>query len=271
MKKVLIFLASLGLVTANAGTMQTYSFLNNNVTSLMVSNNCGATNILSQVGIYGGHVWTNIIGNGSYYAYTNGVPFTAAVSNNYYAPGGILATQLTATLPGTLILDQKTNITSTWSYTGTLGVSARTNDTQNLFADVPLVLDQNLSFQPAVGSSSTNGQASISVTSQGDTVFTSGTAGGVSNNISLVFVPLWDGIHESTDTRDLLTLSFTNLVTAAISETSVPPFFQPQTFAFQLPAGKYIGCKTLRLQKIYATGGTNLVWIQAVGLNQWSP
>jgi hypothetical protein len=272
MKKVLTLLAMLGLAASvNAGQFKSYSFFNNNVSSIMVSNNIGATNLLSQLLNVGPHWQTNTIGgNAVNYAYTNGVPFNASVSNNYYNAQSLLATQTTANIIGTMIVDTKTNISSTWSYTGTLGISARTNDNQNMFADVPLNTDANFSNPPFNQSQNTNILGTITVTSIGDTVFTSGTAGGGSNIVNLIFVPVWDGVHESTVGTDAFKCTYTNQSTV-LSLSSVPPFYLPNTFTFQVSAAQFAGCAALRLKSITTGTSTNAIWIQGVTFNDWVP
>lgn len=257
-------------LTAHAGDFKALSFLNPGISAVMLTNNIGVTNMDSIVLELGNHLTTNYtLLTGLYY--TNNQPIQIACSNNYYTTrGGAtgLSTQTVASLPGLLVMVTNNAPSQAAQYgslfatvtnaQGAVYAKFSTNDVQNMFTDIDVPPDVNLSQVTNVA------MGTISFTT-----VAAGSSGAGSNNIAYTLVPLWDGINEETATNQWIVGTFTNQSTL-VTSTGVTPYFLPNTYHFQVPS-TYVGCKKLRLRSMTATGTANPVWLIGAKYNGWRP
>lgn len=277
MKKLFLILTlSLATLATQAGQWKAYNLFNANVTSILLTNGVGATNIMSIIQAGNAANATNFsLATAKLFQYTNATPWFDNAQSNYWVYGGLSQTQYGVLNPGWLVVDVLTNITSAAGVFGVLPVNhtnytiAATNDTYNVFQDVPLD-----GFTPVIwpaaqgsGAAGTNIIGTLSCTMYS-------TLASQSNYVTFVLVPVvseipdprfvqnniqgtlgnvlgnevsWAGSGASSPTTMLapFTISFTN------SPQTVPV---AETYSAQIPASYVFGARALRVRS--ATAGT---------------
>lgn len=250
MKKLLSLLLATVSFTAIAGDWKSQSFINPTVVSLAVSNNFGVTNLdyINQNALQGaGATPTNYTG----VWYTSSPPvYVSSVLQ-----------------PGTLIVVTNAALVNNTN----AGYSVATNVTLNLLGDVSLGPDQASSDQQGLPGAAgpTNIAGIISIRSQGNTLFTSGTAGGGSNTVTLIFTPIGDPtLGEPTDGAVSGGGAANNIQLTYTNQAGV---IAPTIYQFPVPRWKVAECKALRLRSITPGPSTNAIWIQCVTFSRWIP
>jgi len=288
MKKLLFSLTLAVLAErSEAAQFTVQSFFNPAVTSVIISNNVGVTNL--------NYIAQNML-QGLYQITTNGAG-TAIL--------GSIATNYCGALSGTMYTDSVPVVWFGQTYPGTFTVltnaavaaSANTNDVRyvtittnnqfNLFQDVLLPQD----FFNTLGESglpgvavATNSIGYLQVVSQPFSLTGSGATGNGSNIVSLILSPIAavsasnpGGVNaipgfvpdlEPTDAAQpdtvvpYLVVTYTNQISLLNA---------PTVANFAVPRWKFRGARGLRLRALYSGTSTNAISVNSVTLQTWTP
>lgn len=279
MKKLFLLTALVAsTLVAQGAQWKSFSFLSPNVTSFLITNAVGATNLVSLIQAGRADSATNYIiptAATKAFQYTNTARWFDSAQSNYWIYGNLSQTQYGVMNPGVLVVDVLSNITAA---AGVFGVSppnhtnytmAVTNDTLNVFQDVPLD-----TFTPATWPGSQgSGVAGTNIIGTLSCTILS-TAASQSNYVSFVLVPVVSDVPDPNGLQNNLqgvlgnTLGlevslngsgasspYTMLAPFTISFTNSPQTVPlAETYSAQIPANLVFGAKALRVRS--ATAGT---------------
>lgn len=295
MKKVLLLFAILPLMFSTptkAANYQIQSFLNPNVSSIIVSNNIGVTNL--------NYIAQNLL-QGVYQLGTNnaGTSINAAIATNWCASFPFMFSNATPVSwygqqysASWVIMTNASAIASSLSTNDVLYYLPATNTypaNLNCFADVILPTDNNLTA-PVFGigaAGQTNAVGMLQIVSQQFTQYGYGTGAG-SNIVNLSFVGLpnppssanpsgflgsnipgytaglepTDGAVSGGAGVNLFTVTYTN----QISTVGAPTVVQ-----VPVPLWKFAGDRALRLRWVYTGSSTNAIAINSITFSDWTP
>ncbi len=286
MKKLLFSLVLAGATAASGAQFTVQSFFNPAVTSIIISNNVGVTNL--------NYIAQNML-QGLYQITTNsaGTAILGSIATNYC--GSLTGTMYTdsvpvvwfgQTYPGTYTILTNQAVAASANTNDVRFVTITTNNQFNLFQDVLLPQDffntLGESGQPGAAST-TNAIGYLQVVSQAFSLYGAATGHG-SNIVNLILVPLASvgannpgGVNsipgfvpdlESTDAAQpdgqtqTMVISYTNQISLLSA---------PTVANIALPRWKFRGARGLRLRALYSGTSTNAISVNSVTLQTWTP
>lgn len=288
MKKfLLVSLLAIGL-SAESATFTIGSFLSPNVTSVIISNNVGITNL--------NYISQNIL-QGQYQITTNlaGTAILGNIATNYGLLSGTMYTDSVPvtwfgqTYPGTFTVLTNNTVASTLNTNDVKYVTVNTNNQFNFFQDLPLPQDfynglVTDSGQPGAAGQ-TNTIAYIQFVSQPFSLTGSGAVGNGSNIVTAIFVPIASlsspnpgnggpipGFVPDLEPTDLaqpnsvtpyLVVSYTNQISVTVNA--------PTVANFAVPRWKFPGARGIRLRALYSGTSTNAIAVNSITMQTWVP
>lgn len=289
MKK--LFLAALLTVglSVHGATFTIGSFFNPTVSSIIISNNVGVTNL--------NYIAQNIL-QGQYQLTTNtaGTAILASIATNFC--GGLCGTMYTdsvpvtwfgQTYPGTFTILTNQAVAAAASTNDVKWVTINTNNQFNFFQDLPLPQDfyNGLVTDAATpgAAGNTNSIAYIQFVSQPFSLTGSGAVGNGSNIVTAIFSPLasltspnpgnggpipgFVPALEPTDTAQpgglppYIVVSYTNQISVTVNA--------PTVANFPVPRWKFPGARGIRLRALYSGTSTNAVAVNSITMQTWTP
>lgn len=288
--KRLLLIASFAIgLTANGAQFTISSFFNPAVSSVVISNNCGITNL--------NYIAQNVL-QGQYQLGTNtaGTAILASIATNY---AGVSPTMYTdsvpvqwfgQTYPGTFtILTNNTQPAASANTNDVRFVSITTNNQFNFFQDLPLPQDFYNGLVtdsgPPGAATSTNSIAYIQFVSQPFSLTGSGAVGNGSNIVTAIFSPIAvlaspnpgggspiPGLMPDLEPTDLaqpigispyLVVTYTNQISVTVNA--------PTVANFAVPRWKFPGARGIRLRALYSGTSTNAICVNNITLTTWTP
>jgi hypothetical protein len=273
MKKILLTLAGLVTLSASASDYKTYSFVNPQIVSFIVSNTVAVTNLNSIAA--GGFVGastaqtngqgqlTNVL-TGAYLQYTSSPP--------------VLINGSTPALGTLVVITNNTPLNTGTNAQGvvTNGILITTNNTVNFLSHVPIESGMSVPDEQSKPGAAGNTNICGLITIRSYANFYGETGNG-SNTVSVVFVPIMidaKGVtYEPSDashaTPYAFTLTYTN--NAGVLGTSSSDQYLPTVFQYQLPRYLVSGFNGLRCRSVSSGASPNGVWISDIKFTRWSP
>lgn len=287
--KKLFLLTSLAIsLAAHGAQFTTTSFLNPNVTSVVISNNVGITNL--------NYIAQNLL-QGLYQLGTNtaGTGINAAIATNYGALSGTSYTDSVPvqwfgqTYPGTYTILTNNTVAASLSTNDVKYVTVTTNNQFNFFQDVPIPQDYYSALLTDAGlpgaAGNTNSIGYIQIVSQPFSMTGSGAVGNGSNIVSAIFSPIAvltvpqpgggqpiPGLTPALEPTDLaqpsgavpyIVVTYTNQISVTLNA--------PTVANFAVPRWKFPGARGIRLRALYCGTSTNAICVNSVTFNTWTP
>jgi len=288
MKKLITLLTIAGAVIAHGASFTIGSFFNPNVTSVVISNNVGITNL--------NYIAQNIL-QGQYQLGTNGAG-TSILGNIATNLGTLNGTQYTdsvpvmwfgQTYPGTFVCLTNNTVAATLSTNDVKYVTITTNNQFNFFQDLPLPQDQFNALVTDSGkpgaSGMTNSIGYLQIVSQPFSLTGSGAVGNGSNIVSCIFEPLASltspnpgnggpipGFVPALGATDLAqpnavppywVVTYTNQISVSVNAPTVANIAIPRWY--------FPGARGIRLRALYSGTSTNAICVNSITLQTWTP
>jgi hypothetical protein len=294
-KLLALLVALLAVDAVEAAQFNVYSFFNPNVTSVVISNNVGITNL--------NYISQNLL-QGLYQLGTNtaGTGINAPIATNYAALSGTMYTSSVPVqwfgqvYPGTFTVLTNNTVASTANTNDVAFVTVTTNNQFNFFQDVPLPQDQYNGLVTDSGQPGAAGQTNsigyIQFVTQPFSLTGSGAVGNGSNIVTAIFSPIAvmqqpnpngapstvngggaiPGLTPALEPTDLaqpngvapyLVVSFTNQISVTLNA--------PTVATFAVPRWKFPGARGIRLRALYSGTSTNAVCVNSITYQNWVP
>jgi len=294
--KKLFLLSTLAIGLSAQGALFTVtSFFNPNVTSVVISNNVGITNL--------NYISQNIL-QGLYQLGTNtaGTGINAPIATNYGLLQGTYYTNSSPVswfgqvYPGSLVIMTNNAVAAASSTNDILYTTITTNNQFNFFQDVPLPQDEYNGLVTDSGrpgaATSTNSIGYIQFVSQPFSMTGSGAVGNGSNIVTAIFTPIAvlqtpnpggapssvngggsipgfvSGLEATDGAQPIgveayLVVSYTNQISVGVNA--------PTVANFAVPRWNFPGARGIRLRALYSGTSTNSICVNSITYQNWTP
>ena len=283
MKKLILGLVLLASAYVQAANFTVQSFLNPNVSALVVSNAVGATNL--------NYVYQNQL-QGLYLSTTNtlgtsiNIPIATNTAPRFYS-NSVPTTWYGQQFVGSMVILTNNVFAAAASTNNVQYITAATNNAINFFQDVNLPNDFWTGVAPEAAkagtATTTNAVAYLQIVSQPFSLY-GGAAGNGSNQVNLGFVPIATptgsnpgsvnpipGFTPAMEPTDAAVSGGTASTVWTVTYTNqISTVFAPTVVNVPVPRWMFIS-RGMRLRWIYTDVSTNAIAINSITLNTFTP
>jgi len=282
MKSLRLLLFAILSITfsTHAASFMVQSFLNPQVSSLVISNNIGWTNLnwVAQNNQQGQYLLgTNTAGNNI----TAPIATNTMTMNWLYYSNSTPVQWFGQTFPSSYVILTNNTVAASASTNDIIWQTPGTNNALNVFQDVSLPGDFYTGVAPEYGigaAGTTNAIAYLQIVSQQFSLFGNTAVGAGSNIVNLTFSPI-AAQPSSTGNPNYgipgfvpgLEPNFGDKVWVVTYTNQISTVGAPTVYNTPVPRWMYPGANGMRLRNVYSGSSTNAVNINSITLQYWKP